>query len=158
MNWNIAFTFVSWLAMLAWFALIVLPRGEIVKTLIFYCGIGLLCLAYSVLFLLVITNALDPHAVEGAGAAGFTTVEGVRNIFMSDGGAVIGWTHYLAFDLFVGLWIARDADNKGFSRLLQAPVLAVAFVAGPLGLLIWLLIREPAARRAAKQAKKASKT
>ncbi|GAA0282057.1 hypothetical protein GCM10009127_24240 [Alteraurantiacibacter aestuarii] len=157
MNWNVAFTFVSWLAMLAWLALIVLPRGEIVKTLIFYCGIGLLCFVYSLLFLLVISNTLDPHAVQGAGAAGFTSVEGVRNIFMSDGGAVIGWTHYLAFDLFVGLWIARDADAKGFSRLLQAPVLLVTFLAGPLGLLIWLFVREPAARRNAKAAKAARK-
>jgi hypothetical protein len=59
---------------------------------------------------------------------------------------VIGWTHYLAFDLFTGLWIARDADNKGFSRVAQVPILFATLMAGPVGLLIWLVLREPAAR------------
>ena len=49
-------------------------------------------------------------------------------------------------DLFVGIWIARDADAKFFSRLLQAPILLLTFVAGPAGLLLWLIIREPMAR------------
>ena len=69
---------------------------------------------------------------------------------MSDGGIVLGWTHYLAFDLFVGLWIARDADAKGFSRLVQLPILVLTLMAGPSGLLIWLLVRERRARAAAK--------
>ena len=60
---------------------------------------------------------------------------------------VIGWTHYLAFDLFTGLWIARDADAKQFSRVLQAPFLLATFIAGPVGLLSWLVARERAARR-----------
>jgi hypothetical protein len=65
---------------------------------------------------------------------------------MSDGGMVLGWTHYLAFDLFVGLWIARDADAKGFSRLAQLPVLFLVLMAGPIGLLVWLIVRERRAR------------
>ena len=65
----------------------------------------------------------------------------------ADGGVTAGWTHYLAFDLFVGLWIARDGDAKGISRLVQAPVLLATFMAGPLGLLVWLILREPAAQR-----------
>ena len=63
---------------------------------------------------------------------------------------VIGWIHYLAFDLFIGLWIARDADAKQFSRILQAVVLLLVLLAGPAGLLLWLVIREKAARRAAR--------
>lgn len=81
------------------------------------------------------------------GGADFTTIAGVRAIFASDAGVTIGWTHYLAFDLFVGIWIARDADAKHISRLIQAPILVATFLAGPLGLGLWLLIREPAARR-----------
>lgn len=71
----------------------------------------------------------------------------MRAIFASDVGVVIGWTHYLAFDLFVGLWIARDADGKSISRYVQAPILLATLFAGPVGLGIWLLVREPAARR-----------
>ena len=82
----------------------------------------------------------------GDAPADFTSIEGVRGIFASDGGATIGWIHYLAFDMFAGLWIARDADAKGFSRWIQAPILFATFMAGPLGLLLWLAIRERRAR------------
>ena len=70
---------------------------------------------------------------------------------MSDGGVTVGWIHYLALDLFAGLWIAKDADQKGFSRLIQAPVLLLTFVAGPAGLLLWLVIRESRARKGARR-------
>jgi hypothetical protein len=81
------------------------------------------------------------------GGADFSTIAGVRSIFASDAGVTIGWTHYLAFDLFVGLWIARDGDAKSISRWAQAPVLFATLMAGPLGLLVWLGLREPIARR-----------
>ena len=106
-------------------------------------------LAVPVLLVSLIGRLVDPGAV--AGAAPFVpsdySIEGLRKLFMTDGGLVTGWTHYLAFDLFVGLWIARDADAKGFSRLVQAPILLLIFLAGPIGLVLWLVIRERRARR-----------
>ena len=146
MGWDTLFNAANLLAMLCWAVLVLAPRGDISRALVFYCGTGLLCLAYAVLLVLLLTGSVV--AGGGAGGADFTTIEGVRNIFLSDGGVTVGWIHYLAFDLFVGMWIARDADGKGFSQILQAPVLLLTFVAGPFGLLVWLIIREPAARRA----------
>ncbi len=95
--------------------------------------------------LIGLVSGLVPNT-EGGGAD-FTSIEGVQAIFATRAGTTIGWTHYLAFDLFVGLWIARDGDAKNIGRLIQAPVLLATFLAGPLGLLVWLLLREPAARR-----------
>lgn len=143
MNWEWIFGAANLLALICWTALILAPRGEISRTLIFYGGVGLLCLAYGVLLILLLTGA-----VGGGSGADFTSIEGVRSIFASDAGVTVGWIHYLALDLFAGMWIARDADAKGFARIWQAPVLLLTFLAGPLGLLIWLVIREPAARRA----------
>ena len=59
-------------------------------------------------------------------------------------------SHRLAFDLFIGQWIAKDADHKGFSRIAQAPILLLTLFAGPIGLLIWLVIRERRARAATR--------
>ena len=143
MNWDTIFGAANLLALLCWAALVLAPRGDISRTLIFYRGVGLLCLAYAVLLVLLLTGVID-----GAGGADFTTIEGVRTIFASDAGVTVGWIHYLALDLFTGMWIARDADSKGFARVWQAPVLVLTLLAGPLGLLVWLVIREPAARRA----------
>lgn len=143
MNWETLLGFANGLALVMWAVLILAPRGELARSAIFYAGIGLLCLIYTVGFAMLMGQT-------GSGLAeiDFTSIDGLRAIFASDAALVIGWTHYLAFDLFVGLWIARDADAKQFSRLWQAPVLLLTLLAGPIGLLVWLVVREPAARRA----------
>lgn len=149
--WQAIFSFGNILAMIAWVMLILLPRRPLVLSTILYLGVGLLCLIYTASMVGVIAGWVDPV---GSGAEwNFSTIEGVRGIFGSDGGVTIGWVHYLAFDLFVGLWIAKDADAKGFSRILQAPILLMTFFAGPIGSFLWLIIREAAARRAAREAR-----
>lgn len=142
----LAFNAVNMLALVAWVVLIALPRWPALLSAVLYLGVGLLCLAYALGLAAVLSGVVGGGGANGSGAD-FTTIAGVRAIFASDAGLVIGWTHYLAFDLFVGLWIARDGDVKHISRLVQAPILLATFLAGPLGLLIWLALREPAARR-----------
>ncbi len=142
MDWGVAFNAVNLLALIAWIGLIALPRWPFLLSALTYLGVGLLCLIYAGLLI----GTLSGFFEAGEGGADLTTIAGVRAIFSSDIGVVIGWTHYLAFDLFVGLWIARDADAKFFSRWMQAPILLATFIAGPLGLLIWLGVREPRAR------------
>lgn len=143
-DWNAWFGTVNLLALIAWTGLILLPRWPALLSGVLYLGVGLLCLIYAT-GLIGLLSGLIPNPQ--GGGADFTTIEGVRAIFASDAGVMIGWTHYLAFDLFVGLWIARDGDAKRISRLVQAPILLATFMAGPLGLGLWLLLREPAARK-----------
>jgi len=137
---------VNLLALIAWVALILLPRWPALLSALLYLGVGVLCLVYSAGLIGVLSGALPA----GEGGADFSSIEGVRAIFASDAGVTIGWAHYLAFDLFVGIWIARDADIKDISRFIQAPILLATFIAGPLGLGLWLLIREPAARKSGR--------
>lgn len=145
MSWDTLFSAVNLLALIAWAILILTPRTPLLLALVLYLGVGLLCLVYAAGLIGIVSGALDPVGPGGA-AASFSSIEGVRAIFASNGGVTIGWTHYLAFDLFVGLWIARDADAKGFSRLVQAPILLATLMAGPLGLLVWLAVRDRRAR------------
>ena len=141
--WPTLFTITNVLAMAAWVILIGLPRKPLAHSAVLYVGVGLLCLIYTSCFAAVLTGAVS----QGLSSEGdLMSVEGVRAFFSTDAGVVIGWTHYLAFDLFTGLWIARDADAKGFSRLFQIPFLAMTYVAGPVGLLAWLIVRERSAR------------
>lgn len=144
MGWAAVFGAVNLLALIAWTALILLPRWPALLAAVLYLGVGLLCLVYAT-GLIGVVSGLIPNP--GGGGADFTSIAGIRAIFATDAGVTIGWTHYLAFDLFVGLWIARDGDAKNISRFIQAPVLLATFLAGPLGLGIWLLLREPVARR-----------
>lgn len=72
----------------------------------------------------------------------FSTIAGVRNIFATDMGVLIGWSHYLVFDLFVGAWEGRDARRRGFNHLLLLPCLFLTLMFGPVGLLLYLFLRK----------------
>ena len=148
MSWSALFTLTNVVAFIGWAMLAFLPRSKAVNSVIMYACVGLLCLAYAAMFVALFGGLADPARVPGAPEPDLSdySVAGLRALFMSDGGIVLGWTHYLAFDLFVGLWIARDADSKGFSRLVQMPILFFTLMAGPIGLLLWLVVRERRAR------------
>ena len=141
--WDSLFILTNAIAFAGWAMLAFLPRKPMVMASILFLGVGLLCLAYTAMFAVQATAIVSGD---------FTSIEGIRSLFATDGGIVLGWTHYLAFDLFIGQWIARDADNKGFHRLVQLPFLFLTLMAGPIGLLFWLLVRERRARAVAQQA------
>ena len=152
MSWSAIFTLTNVIALAGWAMLALLPRRQAVYSIILFACVAMLCLAYTAMFVGLFGGLVDPVRVGGAAAPDLTdySVSGLRALFMSDGGIVLGWTHYLAFDLFVGLWVSRDADAKGFSRWVQLPVLFLVLMAGPIGLLVWLMLRERRARRTAR--------
>ena len=149
MGWPTRFGLTNAVALLGWLMLAASRRGPRTMAVILFGVVGLLCLAYAVMLGLLVGGVADAGPAGPSGQGAFT-IEGIRALFASDGGIVVGWTHYLAFDLFVGLWIAKDADHKRFGRLVQLPFLLATLIAGPVGLLVWLLFRERRARQAAR--------
>lgn len=152
MAWDSVFGFVNIVALIAWALVLGGPRGQKTLALVLYLGVGMLCFSYLAMIVSMHAGWLDADRLPGTPPPNFLdyNIAGLRNLFMSDGGLVMGWTHYLAFDLFVGQWIAKDADNKGFHRLVQVPFLLLTFLAGPVGLFLWLVVRDRRARKAAK--------
>ena len=149
MSWPALFGLTNLVAVAGWLAVLLLPRRPAAHSLVLFGAVGSLCLAYAAMIGALLLGGADPGRVAGAAAPDLAdySISGLRVLFMSDAGLVIGWTHYLAFDLFVGLWIARDADAKGVGRSVQLPFLLLTFLAGPLGLLAWLVVREGRSRR-----------
>lgn len=138
MNWDLIFTIANNYALLMWLILAFAPRRTAILTGLFYGGIGLLAATYAGIIIPLMAGLIDG----GSGAApDFTTLAGVQQLLSSPGGATVGWIHYLAFDLFVGLWVARNADKYGFARWLQIPILLFVLMLGPLGLVLYLLLR-----------------
>jgi hypothetical protein len=127
MNWEALFGIANTIALACWAALIVAPRRAILLGVIRYGVIGLFCLAYATLVMLYFFR------VEGGG---FGSLQAVKLLFASDPVVLAGWLHYLAFDLFVGLWIAGRTDARGVSRFVQVPLLIATFMFGPIGLLV----------------------
>ncbi|RDX38275.1 DUF4281 domain-containing protein [Kangiella sp. HD9-110m-PIT-SAG07] len=126
------FGFSSQLAMLGWLILIIFPRKiaalSIIPQYIIPFGLSLL---YSTLALIHLLSA------EG----GFDSLANLRLLFQNDAALLAGWLHYLAFDLFIGAWIAQQADILKISRIVQAPILIATFLLGPIGLALFLVMR-----------------
>jgi len=82
------------------------------------------------------------------GPGGFGSLAQVRQLFDQPGLLAAGWLHYLAFDLFVGTWIARRAGELGLPHFLAVPCLLLTFMFGPAGLLAFAVLRltHPATR------------
>lgn len=120
-------------ALLAWLALLLSPgssrRAPRVRQAV---GVWL-PLVFSVLYLALL-------AVHWRGQGGFGSIAQVRALFEVPGALVAGWVHYLAFDLFVGAWIAQRAAALQWPHLLVVPVLVLTFMFGPLGLLAYALV------------------
>ena len=77
----------------------------------------------------------------GTEGAGFDSLAAVSLLFSTPLGVLIGWVHFLAFDLFVGAWIPRDGLRHSLSHWLVLPCLALSFLFGPAGLLAYLTLR-----------------
>lgn len=131
LDWEGWFSIAGSLAMAGWVVLILAPRRwPALNALPAYVLPAALSAGYAVLILLYF----------GQGDGGFGTLAAVRQLFAADALLLAGWIHYLAFDLFVGAWIARKSDALGISRLIQAPVLVATFMLGPIGLLLYLAL------------------
>jgi hypothetical protein len=71
----------------------------------------------------------------------FKSLEGISALFKNKSILLAGWIHYLAFDLFVGVWILKDSMSLGMNVFLTLICLFFTLMLGPIGLLIYSLIK-----------------
>lgn len=127
MPFDTLFRIANFAALVAWIALIALPRRAAWVRLALAAIVVGLCSIYTVLVCVYFFR------VEGGG---FGTLPAVQQLFTFPPVALAGWLHYLAFDLCIGCWVASRCDALGLSRWLQAPLLVTTFMFGPIGLLL----------------------
>ena len=138
MNPDAVFQFCTKLAMLSWVLLIVLPRWRWTARFVTACAIpSLLAVLY------IYLAATYVFTADG----GFSSLRQLSQLFQNPHVLLAGWIHYLAFDLFVGSWEVRDAQQLGIHHLLVVPALALTFMLGPAGLLLYFVIRWSMKRR-----------
>ena len=51
------------------------------------------------------------------------------------------WTHFVSINLFVGGWILKDAQKLFINKFLLAFPLLITYLIGPIGILIYWIIR-----------------
>jgi hypothetical protein len=126
------FSLTNSLALLGWLLLVFAGRARWAASLVLGVVLPLLLAG-------VYTGLLVGHWGERDG--NFQTLAGVSTLFENHWLLLAGWVHYLAFDLFIGAWEVRDSKALGISHWIVLPCLALTFLFGPAGLLLYFLIR-----------------
>lgn len=126
------FLTVNSIAFFCWiFMFVFYEKTWIYKALFSFVMVGL-ALTYA----FFITQALT-----GESQGGFDTLGNLKLLFEDDLAVLAGWIHYLVFDLFVGMWICRDSTRRNIGRWWILPCLIFTFMMGPVGLLLYFIIR-----------------
>jgi Domain of unknown function (DUF4281) len=133
------FSVLNLVALVGWLPLVFLPRVRWAVTIVPVVVPALLAVIYVVLV----------AATLGRSEGGFSSLAGVRVLFEDPWVLLAGWTHYLAFDLFIGGWEVRDAQRHGIRHVLIVPALVLTFLFGPAGFVLYLAIRFVSRREAA---------
>jgi hypothetical protein len=133
MSPDVIFKLCSTIAMLTWLVIIILsPFWKNYDKVIIGIVISLFCIVYAWLLF----NSFKPTDFEK-----FGTADGVMSLFTNKTAVVAGWVHYLAFDLMMGLFITKNAAKHGIKHIIIVPCLLLTFMMGPVGLLLYLIIR-----------------
>lgn len=129
------FSLISLLPMPIWLSMLLFPQRRFTTRLVTaYWPFVALSGVYAVLLLAALVS----------GGIGFDfSFHALRRGFSQEWAFLAAWAHFLAFDLFVGVWIFRDAKYYG----IRPPIyLLLTLFAGPLGLLAYLITRGRRAR------------
>src|SRR5687767_9062077 len=127
------FQICSTIAMIGWLILLILSP--------FWSGfdkflVGVVINLFAIVYAWLIFQVFGPADFQK-----FGSLNGVMELFTDKTAVTAGWVHYLAFDLFTGIWIKKNADKYGISHLVLIPCLLLTFMLGPIGLVLYLLVR-----------------
>jgi hypothetical protein len=132
------FSLANGAAILGWLALAVAPLGRPRALAIARLVAVGLALTYTALLI----GSLNAEMFE----SDFATLEGLTAAFARPEAMVVGWVHYLAFDLWVGAWAAEDAHARGLPHWALLPCLFFILMTGPFGLILYLAARSVSGR------------
>jgi len=117
-----------------WVLMILLPGWSWTRRIV---ASPLIVLPVVLIYALLVIPALG----EVLPAVASPTLGGVRELLGTADGAAAAWAHMIAFDLFVGRWCWLDSRERAVPALIMSPVLVLTILLGPLGLLVYLLVR-----------------
>ncbi len=141
MNLELLFLIANGVALVGWLPLFL---GMRTSSAVGFARVvaALLAASYLILFLF--------SADEARVLARDYSLRGIGAFFSAPALQLLGWVHYLAFDLWIGSWEAGEARRAGLPHFIVLPCLVLTMMLGPIGLLLFLAIlwsrrpREPA--------------
>lgn len=136
MDWNLLYVLINAVVVPAWLLLLFAPKW---RTTALVVHSGIYPLAYGALYTVcLLASMFFGQSAEGVGMG---SIAAISALFDHSNGVIVGWTHYLVFDLFVGAWIGRDAPRRNIPHVIAAPCMIASFLFGPVGLLAYMVVR-----------------
>ena len=132
MTFTQIFSAANLVALVAWVLLAVLPRQRWVTSMV--SGVAVPA-GFAIAYIVIVASQW------GSSTGGFSTLDAVSALFSNRWLLLAGWLHYLAFDLLVGTWEVRDARQRGIPHAAVLPCLALTFMFGPAGWLLYYGVR-----------------
>jgi hypothetical protein len=128
------FSLCNFLVLPGWALLILAPRWQWTLGVV---SSGLIPFVLALVYAGLFASRLSLMPAGG----GFGSLEALMVLYTDPYLITVGWIHYLAFDLFVGCWELRDAQDKGIAHWLVVPCLLMTFILGPVGLGAYFILR-----------------
>ena len=121
-----------------WLLLIFIPNSKMTQ---FFVNSVILPLILSALYIYLIYQALilDEPIVEIFRL--YLSLDDLYTIFSTENFLLAFWIHFLALNLFVGLWISRDGLRNNVPKKLVGFILIITYFTGPVGLIFYWLFR-----------------
>ena len=121
-----------------WFLLVIIPNSKI--TQLFVNSIILpLILAITYVYVFYLAILLDEPIFDVLKL--YLSLDNLYTIFATENFLLAFWIHFLALNLFLGSWVSRDGIKYGMSRGLNSIPLILIYFTGPLGLVLYWMIR-----------------
>ena len=136
MDIQLLFKFFNYGILIPWALMILLPEWKGTRWMV-RTRLPVLIIGLSYLFL----TLWDAFFIQG-GTIDFLSLESIKTAFSRDLVMLIGWLHYLAFDLFVGMWEMNDAQKIKLPHLLLIPCLLMTLLLGPIGFILYWVVSE----------------
>ena len=132
---EILFQILNNLVLLVWILMIVAPKWKVTRKIIDTFAITII--------LSIIYGAIIISSFGKVDFMDFGSLDGIVKMLQNSDawGSSAIWYHFLAFDLFVGSWILRDSQKLGIPHLVVIPCLLFTFMMGPLGFLIYQIVK-----------------
>jgi hypothetical protein len=137
------FTLSNLLVLPFWFLMIALPRWPWTQRIM---ASPWVVAPPAVLYVLLLFSQLGPTSQ----AALTPTLATIAGLLGQPAGATVAWAHFVTFDLFAGRWAYLDGRERAISPWLMAPLLFLILMVGPLGLLLYLIVRAAISRQPEK--------
>tara|TARA_Y100001960_G_C14571677_1_gene776168 strand:+ start:482 stop:955 length:474 start_codon:yes stop_codon:yes gene_type:complete len=121
-----------------WLMLIIIPNSKLTQFLI---NSIILPLILSVTYIYVIYQTILLNEPMFEIFKLYLSLENLYTVFATESFLLVFWLHFAALNLFVGSWISRDSVKYNIKRRLIFLPLILVYFTGPLGIVLYWLIR-----------------